>query len=110
MTVIAGRTAEVGILDGFLADRLAEPRSLLIEGAPGIGKTTLLRALLDLAHERQYAVGIVTVDGGRLRFTLPAGARGFSAGQCPPPLLRSSARTFAVRVFRPDVTGTLSPP
>ena len=56
--VIAGRTTEIGILDGFLADRLAEPRSLLIEGAPGIGKTTLLRALLDLAHERDYAVAV----------------------------------------------------
>ena len=56
--VIAGRTAEIGILDGFLADRLAEPRSLLVEGAPGIGKTTLLRALLDLAHQRHYAVAV----------------------------------------------------
>jgi DNA-binding CsgD family transcriptional regulator len=56
--VIAGRTAEIAILDGFLADRQAEPRSLLIEGAQGIGKTTLLRALLDRAHEREYAVAM----------------------------------------------------
>jgi DNA-binding CsgD family transcriptional regulator/KaiC/GvpD/RAD55 family RecA-like ATPase len=56
--VIAGRTAEIGILDDFLADPLAEPRSVLIEGAPGIGKTTLLRGLLDLAHERGYAVAV----------------------------------------------------
>jgi DNA-binding CsgD family transcriptional regulator len=56
--VIAGRTAEIGILDGFLADRDAEPRSQLIEGAPGIGKTTLLRAVLDGAREREYAVAL----------------------------------------------------
>jgi DNA-binding CsgD family transcriptional regulator len=54
--VIAGRTAEIGIVDGFLADREAEPRSLLLEGAPGIGKTTLLRAVLDGAGEAEYAV------------------------------------------------------
>jgi DNA-binding NarL/FixJ family response regulator len=56
--VIAGRTTEIGVLERFLADRVAEPRSLLIEGAPGIGKTTLLRALLDLAAEREYAVAV----------------------------------------------------
>ena len=56
--VIAGRAAEIGILDGFLADRGDEPRSLLIEGEPGIGKTTLLRAVLDRAAERQYAVAL----------------------------------------------------
>ena len=46
------------LLDGFLADRSAEPRSLLIEGAPGIGKTTLFRALLDTARGQGYAVAL----------------------------------------------------
>ncbi|HEY2878342.1 helix-turn-helix transcriptional regulator [Nocardioides sp.] len=53
---IAGRTAEIGVLDRLLADRLAEPRAVLIDGAPGIGKTTLLRVLLASAREQQYAV------------------------------------------------------
>jgi DNA-binding CsgD family transcriptional regulator len=56
--VIAGRTAEIGILDAFLAYRGAEPRSVLIEGAAGVGKTTLLRAALDSARRGEYAVAL----------------------------------------------------
>src|SRR5579859_3355281 len=54
--MIVGRTDEVGALDGYLADREAQPRALLIDGEPGIGKTTLLRELLGRAGERGYAV------------------------------------------------------
>src|SRR5262249_7869007 len=54
--VIGGRTEEVGALDGYLADRQAQPCALLIDGEPGIGKTTLLRELLTRAAERGYAV------------------------------------------------------
>jgi DNA-binding CsgD family transcriptional regulator len=54
--VIVGRTEEVGALDGYLADRQAQPCALLIDGEPGIGKTTLLRELLARAAERGYAV------------------------------------------------------
>jgi DNA-binding NarL/FixJ family response regulator len=56
--VITGRTAEIGVLDAFLADPIAEPRSVLIEGSSGIGKTTLLRAVLDLARDQGYAVAV----------------------------------------------------
>jgi DNA-binding CsgD family transcriptional regulator len=56
MHVLVGRIDEVRVLDGFLADPLAGPRSLLIEGEPGIGKTTLLDQLLAAARERGYAV------------------------------------------------------
>src|SRR5690349_20751962 len=51
---IAGRTAEIDVLDGLLADRATEPRAVLVEGAPGIGKTTLLRAVLESAREQGY--------------------------------------------------------
>jgi DNA-binding CsgD family transcriptional regulator len=54
--VLVGRAEEVAALDGFLADALAEPRALLIDGEPGIGKTTLLHHLLAIAHNRGYAI------------------------------------------------------
>lgn len=53
---VVGRTDEVGVLDGFLADPLPEPRALLIEGEPGIGKTMLLQGLLATAGERDHTI------------------------------------------------------
>ena len=44
------------MLDRFLADTVAEPRALLIDGEPGIGKTTLLRHLVVGAQSQGYAV------------------------------------------------------
>jgi DNA-binding CsgD family transcriptional regulator len=54
--VVVGRADEVGVLDAFLADALPEPRALLIQGEPGIGKTTLLYGLLEMARQRGYAI------------------------------------------------------
>jgi DNA-binding CsgD family transcriptional regulator len=53
---IVGRTNELSIVDGFLADAAEEPTGLLIEGEPGIGKTTLFDELLRLARERSYPI------------------------------------------------------
>jgi DNA-binding NarL/FixJ family response regulator len=53
---IVGRTEEISALAGFLADATSEPRALLIDGEPGIGKTTLLHELLTIARERRYAI------------------------------------------------------
>jgi DNA-binding CsgD family transcriptional regulator len=55
---IAGRTAELESLTAFLDDRAIAPRAVLIEGVPGIGKTCLLRAVLDRADETGYAVAV----------------------------------------------------
>jgi DNA-binding CsgD family transcriptional regulator len=54
--VLVGRVEEVAALEAFLADTLTEPRALLIDGEPGIGKTTLLHHLLAIAHNQGYAV------------------------------------------------------
>jgi DNA-binding CsgD family transcriptional regulator len=51
-----GRADEVTSLEGFLADTLAEPRALLIDGEPGIGKTNLLEHLLAIGHNQGYAI------------------------------------------------------
>ena len=53
---IVGRIDERGALDAFLTDDLPEPRALLIEGEPGIGKTTLLHELLAAARDRDYPI------------------------------------------------------
>jgi DNA-binding CsgD family transcriptional regulator len=46
--VLPGRADELGLLDGFLRDLTRGGGSaVLIEGEPGIGKTTLVRAALD---------------------------------------------------------------
>jgi DNA-binding CsgD family transcriptional regulator/tetratricopeptide (TPR) repeat protein len=38
---LAGRDAELGAIDGFVDRLRSEPGALLLEGAPGIGKTTV---------------------------------------------------------------------
>ncbi|HKD98420.1 MAG TPA: AAA family ATPase, partial [Micromonosporaceae bacterium] len=53
---VVGRSEELGVLGGFLADTRADPCALLIEGEPGIGKTTLLYELVALARSRGIPV------------------------------------------------------
>ena len=53
---IVGRIDERGALDAFLTDELPELRALLIDGEPGIGKTTLLHELLAAARDRDYPI------------------------------------------------------
>jgi len=54
--MLVGRAIEVAALVGLVADVAPEPRALLIEGEPGIGKTALLHELLTIAADRGYAV------------------------------------------------------
>jgi len=53
---IVGREAELATLNSFLDEVSEGPVSLVFEGEAGMGKTTLLRAALDLARERSYRV------------------------------------------------------
>jgi DNA-binding CsgD family transcriptional regulator len=53
---VVGREEELEYLRGFLADTAAAPLALLLEGEPGIGKTTLWAAALETARERSYRV------------------------------------------------------
>ncbi|HEX6023865.1 MAG TPA: BREX system ATP-binding domain-containing protein [Solirubrobacter sp.] len=60
-TTLVGRTDECAVLDGLLDDvRGGESRSLVLRGEPGIGKTALLRYLVESATELAVhrAVGV----------------------------------------------------
>src|SRR2546423_2246627 len=48
---IVGRTDEIHIAERMLDDVTEQPRALLIEGEPGIGKTTLFDGLLEMARD-----------------------------------------------------------
>ena len=54
--LIVGREAEVTVLHAIVTDPEPDPRALLIEGDPGIGKTTLLRELTSLARDHGLTV------------------------------------------------------
>src|SRR5205085_6766890 len=53
---VIGRESELATIRDFVREIPAGPRSLLLEGAVGIGKTTLWRAGLRAAHEHSYHV------------------------------------------------------
>ena len=51
-----GRSAEARVVEDFLTSAATAPSGLVIEGDPGIGKTTLWLSALDQARERGFAV------------------------------------------------------
>ncbi|OBA73680.1 hypothetical protein A5641_04815 [Mycobacterium sp. 1554424.7] len=51
-----GRSTETHIVADFLTSASTAPSALVIEGDPGIGKTTLWMSALDQARERGFAV------------------------------------------------------
>ena len=53
---VESRPAEGRMIAGFLASATSEPSALLIEGEPGIGKTTLWLAALEQARDKGFRV------------------------------------------------------
>jgi DNA-binding CsgD family transcriptional regulator len=51
-----GRSTEARVVEDFLASASTAPSALVIEGDPGIGKTTLWLSALDQARERGFTV------------------------------------------------------
>jgi DNA-binding CsgD family transcriptional regulator/tetratricopeptide (TPR) repeat protein len=51
-----GRSTEAHIVEDFLTSASSAPSALVIQGDPGIGKTTLWLSALDQARERGFAV------------------------------------------------------
>ena len=56
MSAVVGRDRELESIASFLDLAAGAPRVLLVEGDAGIGKTTLWRAGVELARERDYRV------------------------------------------------------
>jgi DNA-binding CsgD family transcriptional regulator len=53
---IVGRGTELAAVDRLLASATARPAGLVLEGEPGIGKTTVWRAGVARAHEQSFVV------------------------------------------------------
>jgi DNA polymerase III delta prime subunit len=69
---IVGREEELELLRGFLADTAAGPLALLLEGEPGIGKTTLWAAAVKSARERSYCVLACRTAGAEVQLSFAA--------------------------------------
>ena len=69
---ILGRAAELEVLRSFLADVAQGPRSLVLAGEPGIGKTTLWRAAVTDAHTRGYRVLACRPIGSEVQLSFAA--------------------------------------
>src|SRR5438876_5158388 len=54
-TSVVGRDEELAALTQFLGDAESFPRALILEGEPGIGKTTVWREALETAESRVLA-------------------------------------------------------
>ena len=55
MSVVVGRSRELGAVGALLGDVSAGPAVLVLEGPAGIGKTVVWRAGVDQAPERDLA-------------------------------------------------------
>jgi DNA-binding NarL/FixJ family response regulator len=55
-TAVLGREHELGVISEFLADGPSPTAALVLEGAAGIGKTTLWQRAAELAQEHGYRV------------------------------------------------------
>jgi predicted ATPase len=69
---VVGREEELELLRGFLADAASGPLALLLEGEPGIGKTTLWAAAVESARERSYLVLACRPAGAEVQLSFAA--------------------------------------
>jgi predicted ATPase len=64
---IVGRSSELSALQGLLDATASGPAALILEGDPGIGKTTLFDAARELAAERGFRVLAATPTSSEVR-------------------------------------------
>ena len=70
--VVIGREAELAVLADFLADGQSTPQVLVLDGEPGIGKTTLFEATVAKAREQGFAVFSCRPAGAEAGFSFAA--------------------------------------
>ena len=66
---VVGRDAELGAIDRLLDALPERPATLVLEGEPGIGKTTLMRTAVDSAHRRGVRVFSCTGSPSHVRLS-----------------------------------------
>jgi AAA ATPase domain len=104
---VVGREAELSVLDEFLAAG-RWPRVLVLTGGPGIGKTTLWDAGVDLARRHALRVLAVRASGSDTRLSFAAlidlldGVGGDELAPLPPP----QRRALDVALYRAEPTAT----
>lgn len=72
VTGIVGRERELAAVEALVSESLRGPAALVLEGEPGIGKTTLWRAALEHARRRQLAVLACSPASGETRLSFSA--------------------------------------
>ena len=108
---IVGREAELALLDAFLADG-GSPGALVLTGGPGIGKTTLWEAGVDLARRRGLRVLSARASGAETRLSFAAlidlleGVGPNELGGLPAPQVQA----LEVALLRAAPTGDPPPP
>ena len=84
-SVLPGRARDLEVLEGALADaRGGRPRVVIVEGVPGMGKTTLLDAFLS---ERTERAGHVRVTCDRFEQDVAYGVAGLLLAEPPDPMV-----------------------
>jgi DNA-binding CsgD family transcriptional regulator len=107
MTAVVGRDRELGEIASFLELADETPRVLVVEGDAGIGKTTLWRAALQEAEDRDYRVLTSTAAGSetQLPFTTVRDLLGTAFDEVAPELPEPQRRALAVALLHEEPSG-----
>jgi len=107
---IVGREAELTVLDAFLASP-DSPRALVLTGHPGIGKTALWEAGVDLARRRGLRVLAARANGAEAQLEFASlidlldAVRPEELDELPPP----QRHALELALFRAEPTGEPPP-
>jgi DNA-binding CsgD family transcriptional regulator len=104
---LVARDAELGSVERLLAQEDGAPAALVLEGEPGVGKTSLWEKGVELGIERGLRVLVARASGGEAKLPFAAlvdlfdGVDADELASLPPPQLRA----LNVALYRADPTG-----